>query len=153
VAGWLLEIFHWRWKRQARIVELEAQLRGCHNQVTTLQQELANKTGAAKPMAPPVAAEVKAVSPAAAEVKARSKMAKAKRAASEGIPARDLAAIAGIGPIFERKLFDAGILTFADLASKTVAELEAIIQPRNWQKVDLAGWIAEAQARAGSKVQ
>ena len=221
VASWLLEIFYWRWKRQARILELEAQLRGCHDQVTTLQGELATaKAAALKPATPLTSAEAQAVPPVKTEAKA---------AAPRGIPAQDLAAIHGIGRVFEQKLYeahvgtfaelaalsdaqlraiiqpkewqefhyeswneqarklaektgtagavwngiipddltaikgigevfeqrlyDAGVLTFADLAGKSVAELEAIIQPRNWQKVDLAAWIAEAQARAGGKVK
>jgi len=62
-----------------------------------------------------------------------------------GIPAQDLAAIRGIGDVFEQKLYEAGIMTFADLAAETVAQLEAIIQPQEWQEVDFAGWVAQAR--------
>ncbi len=210
VVSWLLEIFYWRWKRQARIAELEAQLRGCHDQVAALQGDLASaKAAALKPAAPLTTAEVKTapkgipaqdlaairgIGPVfeqklyearvgtfaelAALSEAKLKVIiqpqewqefhyetwkdQARKLAEQtgtvgavwnGIIPDDLTAIKGIGETFEQRLFNAGILTFANLASKSVAELEAIIQPRNWQKVDLAAWIAEAQARAGGKVK
>jgi predicted flap endonuclease-1-like 5' DNA nuclease len=225
VLYWLLDKFYWGPQRQARVAELEARLHTCHDEVKSLQGELATaKAAAVKPVAP-VMADVKAAAPKAAAAKAAApKAAVLKTPAPKGIPAQDLAAIRGIGPVFEQKLyeahvgtyaelaalseaqlkaiikpqewqefhyetwkgaarklaektgtvdavwngiipddltaikgigevfeqrlFDAGILTFGNLASKSVAELEAIIQPRNWQKVELAAWIAEAQARA-----
>ncbi len=206
VVSWLLEILYWRGKRQARIAELEAQLRGCHDQVAALQRELAAAKAAALKPAPPTAAAVKAAAPRGipaqnlaairgigpvfeqklyearvgtyAELAALSEAqlkaiiqpqewqefhyetwkGQARKLAEKtgtvgavwnGIVPDDLTAIRGIGEVFEQRLFDAGVLTFSDLAKKSVAELQAIIQPRNWQKVDLAAWIAEAQARAG----
>jgi predicted flap endonuclease-1-like 5' DNA nuclease len=225
VVSWLLELFYWRWKRQARIAELEAQLRSCHDQVATLQKELA----AARTATPKPGATEAAATKTAAPKPVRPRAAATKASATKWIPAQDLAAIRGIGPVFEQKLyearvgtyaelatlseaqlkaivqpqewqefhyetwkaqarrlaektgtvgaiwngiipddltaikgigevfeqrlFDAGVLTFANLASKSVAELEAIIQPRNWQKVELGAWIAEAQARTGGKVK
>jgi len=61
-----------------------------------------------------------------------------------GIIPDDLSKIKGVGNVAERKLFEAGIMTFADLAAATVAQLEAIVQPLAWQNVDLASWIAQA---------
>ncbi|GAB4121310.1 MAG: hypothetical protein Fur005_34040 [Roseiflexaceae bacterium] len=52
--------------------------------------------------------------------------------------------INGIGPVYEQRLFAAGITTFAQLANLTVAEVVAIIQPKEWQKIEAAAWIAEA---------
>jgi len=60
----------------------------------------------------------------------------------------DLSKIRGIGGVFEQKLYEAGIMTFADLAAATVAQLEAIIQPQDWQEVDFAGWMAQARDQA-----
>jgi predicted flap endonuclease-1-like 5' DNA nuclease len=57
----------------------------------------------------------------------------------------DLSKIRGIGDVFKQKLYEAGIMTFADLAAATVAQLEAIIQPQEWQEVDFAGWVAQAR--------
>lgn len=62
-----------------------------------------------------------------------------------GIIPDDLSKIRGIGDVFEQKLYEAGIMTFAFLAAATVAQLEAIIQPLEWQEVDFAGWVAQAR--------
>ncbi len=67
-------------------------------------------------------------------------------AAVEGAAAAedDLTAIKGIGPKFAETLQAAGITTFAALAQLTPEELEQIVQPAGWQKVDFAEWIAQA---------
>jgi predicted flap endonuclease-1-like 5' DNA nuclease len=57
--------------------------------------------------------------------------------------------INGIGPVYEQKLFAAGVYTFDDLAAMTPEQVRAIIQPEPWQDIDAAAWIAEARRRAG----
>lgn len=52
--------------------------------------------------------------------------------------------INGIGPVYQDKLFDAGIYTFAQVAAMTPEQLAAIIQPEEWQGVEFDRWIAEA---------
>lgn len=52
--------------------------------------------------------------------------------------------INGIGPVYQKKLFDAGIYTFEQIASMTPDQIAAIIQPEEWQHVDFNRWIAEA---------
>jgi predicted flap endonuclease-1-like 5' DNA nuclease len=67
----------------------------------------------------------------------------------EGGTAKDpLIDIDGIGPVFEKKLWDAGVLTFAQLASTSEERIREIIQPKNWQKIEADKWIAEAAAFA-----
>jgi predicted flap endonuclease-1-like 5' DNA nuclease/ABC-type phosphate transport system substrate-binding protein/DNA repair exonuclease SbcCD ATPase subunit len=61
-------------------------------------------------------------------------------------PLRDLN---GIGPVYEQKLFDGGIFTFADLAAATPEQLRTLIQPESWQRFDPEAWIAEAQVISG----
>ncbi|MBX3112113.1 MAG: hypothetical protein KF857_08900 [Fimbriimonadaceae bacterium] len=61
-----------------------------------------------------------------------------------------LGQIPGVGPVFERRLWDAGILTFADLAATTPEQVLAVIRPEHWQQIEPEPWIAEARARAGS---
>ncbi|MFQ3615227.1 MAG: helix-hairpin-helix domain-containing protein [Cyanobacteriota bacterium] len=61
-------------------------------------------------------------------------------------PLRD---INGIGPVYEQKLFDGGIFTFADLATATPEQLRSLIQPESWQRFDPEAWIAEAQVISG----
>jgi predicted flap endonuclease-1-like 5' DNA nuclease len=64
--------------------------------------------------------------------------------------ARDpLIDINGIGPIYERKLFEAGIYTFAALAALSPEDIRTIIQPEKWQSIEPEQWIAEARQRAG----
>ena len=53
--------------------------------------------------------------------------------------------INGIGPVYERRLHDAGIYTFAELAAANPERLREIIGPEGWQNIDPAAWIAESQ--------
>jgi len=57
--------------------------------------------------------------------------------------------IQGIGFVYERKLWDAGILTFEDLANASVDEVTAAIAPEEWQQIDPASWIAAAKKILG----
>lgn len=57
----------------------------------------------------------------------------------------DLTQIQNIGPVFAKKLKEAGITTFTQLASQTPAQLEAICQVPDWRKPDYASWIYQAQ--------
>jgi len=61
--------------------------------------------------------------------------------------------IKGIGPVYERKLFDAGVYTFEDLATLTPEQVHAIIAPQRWQEIDSASWIAEARQFAQKKAE
>jgi len=56
----------------------------------------------------------------------------------------DLTRINGIGPVYRRKLHEAGVKTFAQLATLTLVELTAIIQPADYQKPAFGRWIADA---------
>jgi predicted flap endonuclease-1-like 5' DNA nuclease len=61
--------------------------------------------------------------------------------------------IQGIGIVFAKRLNEAGIYTFAQLAKLTAEQIEEIIQPENWQKLDSEKWIAEANELAAKKSQ
>lgn len=58
--------------------------------------------------------------------------------------------IDGIGPVYQKKLYDAGINSFAGLAALTPDQVREIVEPRSWQELDAAGWIAEARTRAAA---
>ena len=58
----------------------------------------------------------------------------------------DLTEITGIGRVYQWKLREAGISTFAQLASTTAEHIEQALQIKGWQNVDPASWIEEAQA-------
>lgn len=53
--------------------------------------------------------------------------------------------INGIGPVFARRLNEAGIYTFADLTAQSPEKIREIISPKNWQAIDPEGWIAQAR--------
>ena len=53
--------------------------------------------------------------------------------------------INGIGPVYEQRLFDAGIYTFADLAAQSPARLRELVGAKSWQETETEAWIAEAQ--------
>lgn len=68
-------------------------------------------------------------------------------------PAPDnLEEINGIGAVYARKLSDAGITTFAQLAAAAPERLREILQPEDWQKFEPEAWSAEAAefARRGN---
>ena len=53
--------------------------------------------------------------------------------------------INGIGPVFAKRLNEAGIFTFAHLATLTPERINEIISPENWQAINPAEWVAQAQ--------
>jgi predicted flap endonuclease-1-like 5' DNA nuclease len=53
--------------------------------------------------------------------------------------------IVGIGPVFERRLNQAGVTTFDQLSRLSQDDIQRIIQPEEWQQIDANSWIAEAQ--------
>jgi predicted flap endonuclease-1-like 5' DNA nuclease len=62
--------------------------------------------------------------------------------------ADDLTVINGIGPTFARRLNEAGIKTFAQLATTQPEELKIITKVASWQAVDPASWITTAKQLA-----
>jgi predicted flap endonuclease-1-like 5' DNA nuclease len=64
-----------------------------------------------------------------------------------GVGAVDFKPLAGLGSVFEGRLYDAGICTYAALANATVEQLAQICQAPAWRTPDYASWIAEARAR------
>lgn len=59
-----------------------------------------------------------------------------------------LAEIAGLGPTVEAALRTAGIHTYADLAARTPEELQTLLAPPKWRKLDFEAWIAQARQLA-----
>lgn len=65
------------------------------------------------------------------------------------LPVRDpLIDILGVGPVYEQRLLNAGVTSFAQLASMPEEEIRAIIRPEPWQNVDIPAWITEAKVLA-----
>lgn len=53
--------------------------------------------------------------------------------------------INGIGNVFARRLNDAGIVTFAQLAALSAEEVRVLVRAEEWQAIDPASWIEQAQ--------
>ncbi|NJM08292.1 hypothetical protein HC891_22095 [Candidatus Gracilibacteria bacterium] len=68
------------------------------------------------------------------------------RKKDDGAPQGDpLIEINGIGPVFERRLYEAGVLTFDQLAQTSPEQLRTIAAVEEWQEIDPEAWIREAQ--------
>lgn len=52
--------------------------------------------------------------------------------------------IEGIQQVYQMKLYEAGILTFAQLAAASPSRITEIIEPQNWQQIDIMKWRREA---------
>lgn len=68
-----------------------------------------------------------------------------------GAEADDFEVIEGIGNVYERKLYEAGICTYEALANTPVEQLMEICPPTKLRKPDYAGWIAQAGSLAAQK--
>ncbi len=60
--------------------------------------------------------------------------------------------IEGIEPVFARRLNQAGILTYADLAAQPPGRVQALVLPDEPQDLQVRDWIAQARALADSDV-
>ena len=69
----------------------------------------------------------------------------------QGAEADDLEALEGIGSVYERKLYEAGICTYEALANTPIERLMEICPPTKLRKPDYAGWIAQARSLAAQK--
>ncbi|MDX8353557.1 50S ribosomal protein L21 [Cognatiyoonia sp. IB215182] len=96
----------------------------------------------AKKAAPKKEAEApKAEAPKAEKPKAEKKAAPAK---AEG--ADDLKKLSGVGPALEKKLHDAGVTTFAQIAAWTEADVAAMDEKLSFKgRIEREGWIDQAK--------
>lgn len=60
----------------------------------------------------------------------------------------DLTVIRGIGPVYARRLQEAGVRTYADMAAQTPEKVAQIVGLRDWQAASPVEWIAAAQSLA-----
>ena len=112
-------------------------------------KKAAAKKAAAKKAAPKKAAAKKAApkkaeaKPAAAEEKAAPK----KAAKAEG--ADDLKTLSGVGPALEKKLHDAGVTTFAQIAAWTADDIAAMDEKLSFKgRIEREGWVEQAKKLA-----
>ncbi len=57
----------------------------------------------------------------------------------------DMTTIKGIGPVYHWKLRDIGVSSFHQLAEADPAQLRRMLEVKNWQRVDIESWIAQAR--------
>lgn len=68
----------------------------------------------------------------------------------DGSQPDDFETLEGIGATYERRLYDAGICTWAALAEATVEQLAAICQAPDWRRPNYARWIEQAREQLGA---
>ena len=104
---------------------------------------------AAEPAAKPAAKKAPA-KPAAkkAEAKPAAKKAAPKKAAAKAA-ADDLKALSGVGPALEKKLHEAGVTTFAQIAAWTAEDIAAMDEKLSFKgRIEREGWVEQAQKLA-----
>ena len=57
----------------------------------------------------------------------------------------DMTVIKGIGPVYQWKLRDAGVNTYAQLAGADPDQLRRMLDIKEWQRVDISSWIEQAR--------
>lgn len=60
----------------------------------------------------------------------------------------DLTVIHGVGTVYSKAFYEAGIYTFAQLSQLSDEKIISIIEPERWQSIDPAAWIEQAAALA-----
>lgn len=101
--------------------------------------------------APSAAAGAPAAAPKAAAPKAVAPKAVAPKAAAVAAPAGsdDLKKLSGVGPALEKKLLEAGVTTFAQIAAWTEEDVAAMDEKLSFKgRIEREGWIAQAQELA-----
>lgn len=103
------------------------------------------------------AGSVAAVAVAAAEAKKPAKKAEPKAEAKKEAPkaakadagADDLKQLSGVGPALEKKLHEAGVTSFAQIAAWTEADVAAMDEKLSFKgRIEREGWIEQAKELA-----
>ncbi|WP_299692764.1 50S ribosomal protein L21 [uncultured Tateyamaria sp.] len=102
---------------------------------------------AATPAAAPKKAK-KAEAPKADAPKAEEKKAAPKKAAKADAGADDLKQLSGVGPALEKKLHEAGVTTFAQIAAWTPEDVAAMDEILSFKgRIEREGWIEQAKEK------
>ena len=99
-----------------------------------------------------VKAAVNGAAPVVAAAPAAKKAAPKKAAAPKAAPAADdLKKLSGVGPALEKKLIEAGVTTFAQIAAWTPEDVAAMDEKLSFKgRIEREGWIAQAADLAKS---
>ena len=94
-------------------------------------------------------AEKKAEAPKAEAKKAEPKKAAPKKAAKADAGADDLKQLSGVGPALEKKLHEAGVTTFAQIAAWKDADIAAMDEKLSFKgRIEREGWVEQAKELA-----
>lgn len=63
----------------------------------------------------------------------------------------DLTNISGIGPVYQQRLYEAGIETYAALAAASVEQIREVFSLQPWQAARASSWIEQAQVLASQR--
>jgi len=115
--------------------------------VTDILADGADKSGVKAAVG---AGSVAGVAVAAAEASAPKKAAKAEKAApAAAAGADDLKKLSGVGPALEKKLHEAGVTTFAQIAAWTDADVAEMDEKLSFKgRIEREDWIAQAKELA-----
>lgn len=110
---------------------------------TSAARIAAHETGTAKPAK-------KAEAPKAeAKAEKKAEAPKAEKAAPKAAKAAggdDLKVLSGVGPALEKKLHEAGVTTFAQIAAWTEADIAAMDEKLSFHgRIEREGWVAQAK--------
>ena len=96
-----------------------------------------------------VAGVAMAAAQPAKPAKAEARPAKAETASKSAAGSDDLKKLSGVGPALEKKLHDAGVTSFAQIAAWTEADVAAIDEQLSFKgRIEREGWIAQARELA-----
>ena len=141
---------HRQWSSRVRIAEIVAPGQTAKTKLksSTAAPKTTKKAEAEKPAA-------KKAAPKAAETKAAAPKADAKKAAPKAAPkaaakADDLTELTGVGPALAKKLNEAGVTTFAQVAAWTDADMDTLSETITGlkAKAEKGDWIKAAKALA-----
>lgn len=83
-----------------------------------------------------------------AEAAPAVKKAKTAPAAAPAAGADDLKALSGVGPALEKKLHEAGVTSFAQIAGWTADDIAAMDEKLSFKgRIEREGWVEQAQAK------
>ncbi|KAA5803594.1 50S ribosomal protein L21 [Alkalicaulis satelles] len=112
---------------------------------------LGAKSKAAKPAAKPETADAAPAKPAKAPAKAKAEAKTDAKPKAKAAGGDDLTKLNGVGPAYAKKLAEAGVTTFAQVAAWSEADLERLDGEIAGlkAKAESGGWIAQAKELAG----
>jgi len=145
------EINAFQWQIQA-LQEQNAQLQSDRTaleaHVQGMEAERRQRTEAIAHLQPPVSSDA-AITPQPKLSRPRPRPSGPSKGHSGPAKRDSFQQIRGIGPVYEKRLYNAGIITFADLAAQNPERIREIIQSTS-HKIGPEAWIEEARHQIAS---